>query len=293
LGAIGSRPRRFRITRADDHPEETDDGGTNNGAAGGADDVDRSAQTERMADASVACDLECDENSECVAGACVCKDGFAGDGVKCRMTCALSPCFAGVECTDDKTEGFDCGECPLNYWGDGIDCYAVEGCAAEPCFDGVPCTPEPDQMPNYPVVLDAPELTFSTDDATLVFLDREVADPDVELTAGTWLIDSFIQGQGVTNYGFDTDPTIEFSEDGSFEFTTPCNSGSGGYEVNGDELIIGQASWTERGCVSESAREAESIMLETLGAGSGVSFEIDARRLWIRAGDVGFGAMLE
>ncbi|KAM9724574.1 von Willebrand factor D and EGF domain-containing protein [Menidia menidia] len=42
-----------------------------------------------------------------------------------QLTCADSPCFAGVSCELSVTGSFKCGRCPHGYTGDGVICKAV------------------------------------------------------------------------------------------------------------------------------------------------------------------------
>ncbi|XP_063954009.1 fibrillin-3-like [Lytechinus pictus] len=85
-------------------------------------------------------DYDCHKNASCeneIGGyTCVCVEGHFGNGTHCAQlddrSCADSPCFPGVECMDvdptlvDYTQPFvrlyECGECPEDYSGDGIEC---------------------------------------------------------------------------------------------------------------------------------------------------------------------------
>ena len=61
-----------------------------------------------------------------------------GDGVYCRtMTCKDKPCYPSVDCTDMSfsTDGFSCGECPIDMVGDGINCEPLT-CDDLDCFGG-------------------------------------------------------------------------------------------------------------------------------------------------------------
>src|SRR5690606_27062509 len=128
-------------------------------------------------------------------------------------------------------------------------------------------------------------VTFTGDDATLVFLDRELADPDRALVGQTWTITTFIQGDIASGGAYDPPPTVEFFDDGTFEFFTTCNDGEGEYEESGDELTLSNVEVTEAGCPSEFEQDAEEHILDVLGGGT-VTWEIDAARLTIMNGDL-------
>ncbi|KAM7121321.1 von Willebrand factor D and EGF domain-containing protein [Molossus nigricans] len=51
-------------------------------------------------------------------------------------TCAESPCFLGVSCVSTTDGHFQCGHCPLGYYGDGINCRAI---CRHPCGKGREC----------------------------------------------------------------------------------------------------------------------------------------------------------
>ena len=61
----------------------------------------------------------------------------------------------------------------------------------------------------------------STADATLTFIDDEVANPDQELTAGVWMIDTYIDGRG-DGYNISASPSVQFLDDGTLSVNTGC-----------------------------------------------------------------------
>lgn len=149
-----------------------------------------------------------------------------------------------------------------------------------------------DFFTNQPALdLEGNRLTFTGEEATLVFLDREVANPDRPLTGRTWTVDTFFDGGAASNIPIDEPPTLEFGEDGTLSFYTGCNSGMGDYSVDGQDITFADLTWTERGCPSTAAQRAEEHMIEVLM--NTVTFEIDAQRLTIMSGSLGVGAVTD
>jgi heat shock protein HslJ len=136
----------------------------------------------------------------------------------------------------------------------------------------------------------ADRLTFLGAEATLTFLDRELADPDQPLAGATWSIDSFITGDAVSS-GSDPasvgDGTITFRQDGTVQVYAYCNGATGRYTVQGDTIVLTDLGYTERGC--NDAASLEAHVQSVLGDGD-VSFEIEAGRLTITRGELGVSA---
>ena len=134
-------------------------------------------------------------------------------------------------------------------------------------------------------------LTFVNSEASLVFLDSEIATPDQELTAGVWTVDTFIDGETASAYNLSVAPTLEFSVDGSVQFFSGCNNGSGMYEIESDGAIsFSDMVATEMAC-DEMAMAAESHIFSVF-SDSGLSYEIDANRLQIVGDSVGLSARI-
>jgi heat shock protein HslJ len=142
-----------------------------------------------------------------------------------------------------------------------------------------------------PVVTQAgARLTLESPDATLSFLDREVADPDRRLVGPTWRVDTIIRGNGASAGAspVSSSPTIEFRTDGGFNVFTGCNSGGGTYTAGDGSINLSGAAVTEIGCAPAIATVEEHI-IEVLAAGT-VDYEIEARRLTLTREDVGLSA---
>jgi len=137
------------------------------------------------------------------------------------------------------------------------------------------------------VTVEGSRVTFTGDDATLVFLDREVADPDRSLVGRLWTIDTLISGGGASNVPLSRAATIQFNEDSSLSANTSCNTSGGSYVVDGDTLTLTGVGYTERGC---DAPMIESLIQAVLSNGT-LTFSIEANRLSLDRGDVGLRAI--
>ena len=87
-------------------------------------------------------------------------------------------------------------------------------------------------------------------------------------------------------------PTLYFSEAGNLEIFTSCNTGGGTFTTSEEILILTDISYTEEGCRSPNAIEADAIMQAVLADGE-VSFLIEAASLTITRGDLGLSARTE
>lgn len=136
------------------------------------------------------------------------------------------------------------------------------------------------------VTVDGSRVTLTGDDATLVFLDREVVDPDRTLAGHLWTIDTLISGGAASNVPTSRAPTVQFNEDGTLRVDTSCNTGGGRYVVDGNTHALSELAYTEAGC---DAPIVESQIQAVLSDGT-LSFSIDANRLSLDRGDIGLRA---
>jgi len=137
--------------------------------------------------------------------------------------------------------------------------------------------------------LEGDMLTLTTADATLVFLDREVADPDRPLIGNTWTIDTFIQGDAAMNFALNEEPTVTFGDDGSVQVFTSCNTGQGSYAAEGSVVVLSEMTYTEEGCGDANSTEADTRIRDVLADGE-VTTEIEASRLTVTRGTLGISA---
>jgi heat shock protein HslJ len=137
--------------------------------------------------------------------------------------------------------------------------------------------------------LDENQLTLTGPEITLVFLDREVADPDRPLANTEWAIDTFIEG-GAARGGVPiaSAPTLRFEDDGSWQVDTTCNTGTGRYEADGEELVLSSVTYTAASCSGASAA-ADAHIQKVLRDGM-LTHEIEADRLRLMRGSVGLSA---
>ena len=133
------------------------------------------------------------------------------------------------------------------------------------------------------VVLDGDTLTLSSGDVTMTLLDREVADPDRPLEGTEWVLDSLVSADAVSSVATERTPTLTF-ENGEVLVDTGCNSGSGSYELTGQEITFGPIATTRMAC-DELTMEVESQVLAVLDGT--VTYEIEADVLTLTNGDLG------
>ncbi|MDP9225209.1 MAG: META domain-containing protein [Actinomycetota bacterium] len=127
------------------------------------------------------------------------------------------------------------------------------------------------------------ELTVTLDATVINFLDREVADPDLQLVGPLWTVESIISGETVSSVPQGATATFKFGADGTVDLQTGCNSGGGKFATDGNTLRFIDTVTTDRACAG-AALEAAVVRLLSAAA---VDYEIDAQVLTLRAGDEG------
>ncbi len=134
------------------------------------------------------------------------------------------------------------------------------------------------------VRLSEPELTLTSDDTVIALVDREVAEPDLELTGGPWVLESIIDDDVVGSVPAGVEATFEISGDGVFLVQLGCNSGGGTAETADGKLIFDEMARTTMAC-GDAAMQVEEAVAEVLTGE--VAYEIDADRLSMRKGQKG------
>ncbi len=128
-------------------------------------------------------------------------------------------------------------------------------------------------------------VTLRGEHATLEFLTRELADPDRPLTGSVWAVTEFLDELGRWSFALQSDPTIEFHDDGRFQFQTGCGSGAGFYLVTGARLMLSEVKYDKRLCPSNEDARATNYVLGVLKDGS-IGFAIRAERLRLVRGEL-------
>jgi heat shock protein HslJ len=131
------------------------------------------------------------------------------------------------------------------------------------------------------------------DVTVIVFMDEEVATPDLSLTGQTWIVDTIIDGGAASNTAWTSPATLDFGPDGVLQFFTGCNSGSADYVVESTLLMLVNTSWTEKGCADAAAQGLETAVLNVLGANESITWDIDVDRLTLNVSGAGLGLAAE
>lgn len=139
------------------------------------------------------------------------------------------------------------------------------------------------------LALDGDTLTFTGESATLVFLDREVADPDRPLTGRLWTVDTFLTADAASNRPLAAAPTVRFDDDGTLEVFSGCNTGTGAFTQTPGGVRIEGIAYTGEGCSDVAAADAAAHVQAVLSDGE-VRAEIEANRLTLMHGELGLGA---
>jgi heat shock protein HslJ len=134
---------------------------------------------------------------------------------------------------------------------------------------------------------DGDMLRFTGSDATLVFIDEEVAVPDLMLTSLTWEIDTYIDGDAVSAYNLNVLPNVYFAPDGTFTANMGCNGAGGSYSDDGGTLTLTFEMMTEAMCEGD-LNTVESHIFNVLN--NTPTYEIDGERLTLMAGERGISA---
>lgn len=127
-------------------------------------------------------------------------------------------------------------------------------------------------------------LTLTAGQSVITLVDREVAQPDLELEGATWALESIVSGDAVSSVPVGVrPPTLTFTA-GEVVVDTGCNTGRGSYELAGTDVTFGPIAITRIGC-DEAATEVEAAVVGVLDGA--VAVEIEADQLTLTKGDQG------
>lgn len=133
------------------------------------------------------------------------------------------------------------------------------------------------------VALDGDTLVLTAGDASITFLDRVVADPDLPLEGTVWTLTTVIDGESASSIPMDATSTLTFvngadGTDGTASVATGCNSGSATATIGDGTITFGPLALTKMAC-EQPLMDLETSVLSVL-AGD-VTFEIEAGSLTI------------
>jgi heat shock protein HslJ len=133
-------------------------------------------------------------------------------------------------------------------------------------------------------MLDDPRLSLSSEDETLILLDRELASPDRPLVGTYWVGRGIGDGTGVTLGPGSTLVTIAFGADGQVAVFSGCQSGSGGFSSDQSTIAFTDLTFDGEPCTDPNLERQSDQVLVVLD-GSDVTFRIEESALTLeRAG---------
>lgn len=133
------------------------------------------------------------------------------------------------------------------------------------------------------VVLEGPTLTMTGGSATIVFTDREVADPDRPLEGTVWNVEGVIDGMTLSA-SFPPPAASLVFEAGTVRLHSGCNQGTAPYDTVDGALVIQAIELSDSPCNAEEAA-IEAAMLAALEGT--VTYEITADAMQLGNGDAG------
>jgi heat shock protein HslJ len=84
---------------------------------------------------------------------------------------------------------------------------------------------------------------------------------------GDWTITSVATGDSIDSVVAGTEPTLSFSDDGTFTVDTGCNIGGGDWDLDGDAITLDSIRTTLRACEEpRGAHDQEAALLAALDA---------------------------
>ncbi len=102
---------------------------------------------------------------------------------------------------------------------------------------------------------------------SIQLLDREIANPDLNIVGPTWTVESIIAGDAVSSVPNGAAATIVFKADGTFELDAGCNRGGGTWKLEGVGIAISGVLLTKMACAGAGA-QLEGAVLTVIAEGS-------------------------
>jgi heat shock protein HslJ len=137
------------------------------------------------------------------------------------------------------------------------------------------------------VALNRDELTLTQGELVGRFLDREVADPDRPLVGTTWFVSTILSRDTASSIPQGIRATLLFGADGRVAVDTSCNTGGGTYTIGGAQITFGPIALTKKGCRGASGEMERAVAAILLA--DHLTYEIQARSLWIKSAGIGLG----
>jgi heat shock protein HslJ len=124
--------------------------------------------------------------------------------------------------------------------------------------------------------LDGDKLVLTSGSEELVFMDREVAEPDQALTSVKWTVDTLVTGEVASSVPQGGEAHLTFSGDGKVTGNTGCNQLNGEAKQDGDKIVFGAIGTTKMLCQGDAGELEKQVLAVLQGP---VTMKIDAKRL--------------
>ena len=135
------------------------------------------------------------------------------------------------------------------------------------------------------IVLSGNELLLTNGATSIRLLDREVAEPDLNIVGPTWNVESIIDGDTVSSLPEGTAASLVFKSDGSVEVDAGCNRGSGTWRLEGAGIRVESLILTKMACQGPGA-QLEGAVLAVLSA-EAIQAQIESNVLTLMGGNAG------
>ncbi len=127
---------------------------------------------------------------------------------------------------------------------------------------------------------------FEANDVQIEFIDAATVSPNWLLEGTRWEVVQCLVYDIITSDGWTTTATVAFQENGVMSFDTGCNSGTGIFQVDGDQVLFSDLTYTEDACLTLQDDVREEVMLQILTCDGLVDWEVtwsEGERLSLRA----------